>query len=111
VSLLNAFSDRRVDERLESLSLEITLDGVRYPAIDWSLSGILLADHFGERTPGDKVEGSFQICEDMKAHPFKAVVVRHNSIQGQLAINFTDLSIRTDSVLEALMTGRNSECA
>jgi hypothetical protein len=42
----------------------------------------------------------------MKANPFKAVVVRHNSIKGQLAINFTDLSITTGSVLEALMTGR-----
>ena len=106
MNILSAFSDRRVDDRLDSYSLEITLDGIPYPAIDWSLSGILLADHFGERTPGDKVEGSFGICADMKAHPFKAVVVRHNSIKGQLAINFTDLSITTGSVMEALMTGR-----
>ena len=78
MSSLSAFSDRRVDDRLESYSLEITRDGVGEAASDVSRSGSLGADHFGERTPGDKVEGSFRICADMKANPFKAVVVRHN---------------------------------
>jgi hypothetical protein len=107
VNFPKAFSDRRVDDRLQSFSLEIVLDGVQYPAIDWSLSGFLVTDYYGARTPGEKVEGSFRICTDMKSHPFKAVVVRHNSTTGRLALNFTNLSLRSISVLEALMTGRN----
>ena len=106
VSLIKAFSDRRVDDRLRAFSLEIMLDGVQYPAVDWSLSGVLVADYYGSLSAGDDVEGSFRICTDMKSHSFKAVVVRHNSTKGQLALNFTELSFEAISILEALMTGR-----
>lgn len=108
MNFLKAFSDRRVDDRLESFSLEITLDGVRYPAIDWSLSGVSLAEYHGMRAVGDEVEGSFRICAGMNSHSFKAVVVRNNTTKGQLALNFTDLDFAAVSVLEALMTGRHS---
>ncbi len=101
------FSDRRVDDRLQSFSLEIMLDCVQYPAINWSLSGFLVTDYYAARTPGERVEGSFRICTDMNSHPFKAVVVRHNSATGRLALNFTDLSLSTISALEAFMTGRS----
>lgn len=107
MSFLKAFSNRRVDDRLQSFSLEIVLDGVQYPAIDWSLSGMLVADYYGARISGDEVEGSFRICTAMNSHPFKAVVVRCDSTTGRLALNFTDLSFGTISVLEALMTGRS----
>lgn len=109
MNILKAFSDRRVDDRLESFSLEIVLDGVRYSAVDWSLSGVLVGDYCGASVAGDEIEGSFRICTDMKDHPFKAVVVRHNPAKSQLALNFTDLSFKAISVLEALMAGRHND--
>lgn len=108
MNILRAFSDRRIEDRLESYSLEITLDGALYRAADWSMSGILVADYDGTHGPGDEVEGSFRICSDMKSHAFKASVIRHNAEKRQLALNFTDLSFRSMSVLEALMAGRKS---
>ena len=109
MSVLKAYSDRRVHGRLQSISLEIVLDGIRYPAIDWSLGGVLVANYYGARTLGDEVHGSFRICADMNSHPFKAVVVRHNSTRGQLALEFISLSFRAISVLEAFMMGRNGD--
>ena len=97
---------RRTDDRLQSLALEISLDGGRYRAVDWSLSGVLVADYYGARGPGDEVEGSLQIATDMNSYPFKAVVVRRDSTVGQLALNFTELGPRAFSVLEAFMMGR-----
>jgi hypothetical protein len=109
VNILKAFSDRRVDDRLESFSLEIVLDGDRYSAVDWSLSGVLVGDYYCASVAGDEIEGSFRICTDMKDHPFKAVVVRYDPAKGQLALNFTDLSFKAISVLEALMAGRHND--
>jgi hypothetical protein len=78
VSVPKAISDRRDHDRIHSISLEIVLDGIRYPAIDWSLGGVLVANYYGVRTLGDEIHGSFRICSDMNSHPFKAVVVRYN---------------------------------
>ena len=98
--------DRRTDDCLPSLALKISLDGDQYRTEDWSLSGVLVADYYGAWAPGDEVEGSLQIVTDMNSHPFKAVVVRRDSTVGQLALNFTELSPRAFSVLEAFMMGR-----
>ncbi len=98
--------DRRTDDRPPSLALKISLDGDRYRTVDWSLSGVLVADYYGARAPGDEVEGCLQIVTDMNSYPFKAVVVRRDSTVGQLALNFTDLGPRAFSVLEAFMMGR-----
>jgi hypothetical protein len=107
VSVPKAISDRRDHDRIHSISLEIVLDGIRYPAIDWSLGGVLVANYYGVRTLGDEIHGSFRICSDMNSHPFKAVVVRYNSTGGQLALEFLSLSFRAITVLEAFMTGRS----
>jgi hypothetical protein len=101
VSVPKAISDRRDHDRIHSISLEIVLDGIRYPAIDWSLGGVLVANYYGVRTLGDEIHGSFRICSDMNSHPFKAVVVRYNSTGGQLALEFLSLSFRAITVLEA----------
>ena len=98
--------DRRTDDRLPSLALKISLDGDQYRTVDWSLSGVLVADYYGAWAPGDEVEGSLQIVTNMNSYPFKAVVVRRDSTVGQLALNFTDLGPRALSVLEAFMMGR-----
>lgn len=104
-----AFSERRVDDRFDSHSLEITLDGVQYPAVDWSLSGVLVTGYHGPRAAGDEVEGSFRICPEMRAHHFKAVVVRGNPAKGELALNYIDLSVRAAWVLEAFRAGRRND--
>ncbi len=98
--------DRRADDRLPSITLKISLDGDQYRTVDWSLNGVLVADYYGARAPGDEVEGSVQIVTDVNSYPFKAVVVRRDSTVGQLALNFTDLGPRAFSVLEAFMMGR-----
>ncbi len=98
--------DRRIDERLPSLALKISLDGDQYRTVDWSLSGVLVVDYYGARGPGDEVEGSVQIATDMNGYPFKAVVVRRDSTVGQLALSFTDLGPHAFSILEAFMLGR-----
>lgn len=98
--------DRRVDQRVQSTALEITLDGQTYRTVDWSLGGALLADYFGPRGSGEHVEGSLQITRDLTSFPFKAVVVRRDPTLGQLALNFTDLSASGFSALESLIMGR-----
>ncbi len=98
--------DRRVDQRVQSTALEITLDGQTYRTVDWSLGGALLADYFGPRGSGEQVEGSLQITRDLTSFPFKAVVVRRDPTLGQLALNFTDLSASGFSALESLIMGR-----
>lgn len=106
MSAPKALTDRRGSDRLQSISFEIVLDGIRYPAIDWSLGGVLLANYDGARTLGDEVHGSLRICKDLNSHPFKALVVRHNSNRRQLALEFLSLNFRAVSVLEAFLTGR-----
>ncbi len=101
-----AFLNRRTNDRLQALALEISFDDGHYRTVDWSLSGVLVTDYYGARAPEDEVEGSFQIVTDMNSYPFKAVVVRRDSTVGQLALNFTDLGPRAFSVLEAFMMGR-----
>jgi hypothetical protein len=98
--------DRRIDERVQSTALEISLDGEVYRTVDWSLSGVLLADYYGSRGTGDEVEGSVQITRDMSSFPFKAVVIRRDPTMGQLALNFTDLGASGFSALEAMIMGR-----
>ena len=98
--------DRRIDQRVQSTALEISLDGETYGTVDWSLGGALLADYYGPRGTGDQVEGSLQITRDMTSFPFKAVVVRRDPAMGQLALNFTDLSASGFSALETLIMGR-----
>jgi hypothetical protein len=98
--------DRKIDERVQSSALEISLDGETYQTADWSLSGVLLADYFGPRGTGDEVEGSVQITRDLTSHPFKAVVVRRDPTVGQLALNFTDLGAGGFAALEAMTMGR-----
>lgn len=98
--------DRRVDQRVQSTALEVTLDGQTYRTVDWSLGGALLADYFGPRGSGEQVEGSLQITRDLTSFPFKAVVVRRDPTLGQLALNFTDLSASGFSALESLIMGR-----
>jgi hypothetical protein len=96
VSVPKAISDRRDHDRIHSISLEIVLDGIRYPAIDWSLGGVLVANYYGVRTLGDEIHGSFRICSDM-----------NSPTGGQLALEFLSLSFRAITVLEAFMTGRS----
>ena len=98
--------DRRIDQRVQSSVLEVSLDGEKYQTVDWSLSGVLLTDYYGPRGAGDEVEGSVHIVTDLNSYPFKAVVVRRDSTMGQLALNFTDLSPSGFSVLEAFVMGR-----
>jgi hypothetical protein len=98
--------DRQIDERVQSSALEISLDGETYQTIEWSLSGVLLADYFGPRGTGDEVEGSVQITRDLTSHPFKAVVVRRDPAMGQLALNFTDLGASGFAALEAMTMSR-----
>lgn len=98
--------DRQIDERVQSSALEISLDGETYLTVDWSLSGVVLADYFGPRGTGDEIEGSVQITKDMTSYPFKAVVVRRDPTLGQLAVNFTDLGASGFAALEAMTMGR-----
>ena len=105
---VKAIRDRRIDDRLQSYTLEVSLDGCQFRAIDWSLSGVLVADYYGTRRPGDEVAGTFQICTDMNSCSFKAVVVRRSLAAGRLALSFTDLGPKAVSVLEAFMAGRRS---
>ena len=98
--------DRRTDDRIQSLTFGVSLDGRQYPAIDWSVSGVLVADYDGELGLGDEIEGSFRICKDMKRHAFKAVVVRREAATGCLALRYTELSLCAVAVLEAFVTSR-----
>ncbi len=82
--------ENRSDKRLLSPGLEISFDGGSYQTTDWSLGGVRVAGYYGQRTPGDEVEGTVQVLSDTNSHPFKAVVVRRDS--GELALIFTELS-------------------
>jgi len=95
-------NEKRRDNYQVPPALEVTIDGTPYPTVDWSLGGVVLSNYFGPLAPGDEVTGSLQVLRDLSTHPFKAVVVRRDSVSGHLALDFTDIGKTAFSVLEAM---------
>jgi hypothetical protein len=95
--------DRR-DRRYPLPALVISVDGIEYETINWSLGGFLIAGFHRRISPGQTIAGAFRPAGRPEALEFTASVVR--SGEGQLAAKFTDLGELGMIMLERIITRR-----
>src|SRR5277367_3198269 len=83
--------DRR-DKRYPLPPVSITIDGVEYVTVNWSLGGFLLSGFEAPVKPAERVVGKLQVNKDVEPVEFSGVVVRLDEPKkGNLAVQFVDL--------------------
>jgi hypothetical protein len=98
--------DRR-DRRYPLPALVITIGGVEYNTVNWSLGGFLIAGFDREVVRGQTVTGMLRVIDKPDTLPFIATVVRCGGPQpDQLAAKFEDLGELGISMLERIITRR-----
>ena len=100
--------NRRRDNRVSVMPIQIELKGHSYTTTDWSLGGFLIDGYSGRLSAGDEVMVAIQVIADGVefSHVARAEVIRNDSRSGQLAANFLQLDSATIATLEGWLTGR-----
>ena len=78
----------RRDRRYLLPALDVTIDGFKYRAINWSMGGLLIDGVCHDI--GSRVRGSFGLIGSSEPMPFAATVVRIDPRYGSCAICFDD---------------------
>src|SRR5471032_2588159 len=98
--------DRR-DRRYPLPALLITIDGVEYSTINWSLGGFLITGFDRKIAPGESISGMLHSLDQTTGFAFAATVVRTGDpAPDHLAVKFSDLSELGMSTLERIITRR-----
>src|ERR1700749_2026764 len=83
--------DRR-DRRYPLPPVSITIDGVEYTTVNWSLGGFLLSGFEVAMKPGQHIAARLQVNKETAAVEFTGVIVRIDEPEkGNLAVQFVDL--------------------
>lgn len=97
----------RRDRRYPLPPLVVTIDGVEYTTVNWSLGGFLITGFNQRISPGKPIAGKLGVPDQPLLFDFTAKVVRVGEpVADQLAAQFTDLGEHRLSVLERILTRR-----
>jgi hypothetical protein len=101
-------SNRRRDQRISVMPIQIELDGETYTSLDWSLGGFLIEGYEGQRRPGEEMMVGLQVIAQGVEfnHVARAEVVRIDPHGNQFAANFVALDNATLDTLEGWLTGK-----
>ncbi|HEX3497854.1 MAG TPA: PilZ domain-containing protein [Stellaceae bacterium] len=98
--------DRR-DRRYPLPTLIISIGGVEYGTVNWSIGGFLITGFDRKVVPGQAITGMMRPVNRPEGLPFTATVVRSGDPEpGYLAAKFEDLSELGLSMLERIITRR-----
>jgi PilZ domain-containing protein len=98
--------DRR-DRRYPLPPVSITIGGIEYVTINWSLGGFLLSGFDAPAQPKHRIEGKLQVKKDVKPASFTGIVVRVDEPEkGNLAVQFVDLDDGTMTMLDRTIARR-----
>jgi hypothetical protein len=98
--------DRR-DRRYPLPPVTITIDGVAYVTVNWSLGGFLLAGFDAPVKRAERITGMLQLKKDVAAVEFTGAVVRVDEPEkGNLAVQFIDLDDATMTLLDRAIARR-----
>jgi hypothetical protein len=98
--------DRR-DRRYPLTALVITIGGVDYDTVNWSLGGFLITGFDRKVVPGQTITGMLRVIDKPDTLPFVATVVRCGAPEpDRLAAKFEDLGEVGISMLERIITRR-----
>jgi hypothetical protein len=98
--------DRR-DRRYPLPALIITIGGVEYNTVNWSLGGFLITGFDRKVVPGQTITGMLRVIDKPDTLPFCATVVRcGDPAPDHLAAKFEDLGEVGISMLERIITRR-----
>jgi hypothetical protein len=95
---------KRRDKRLSRGGLHVTVGGAAYPAIDWSLGGVLIDGFAGDLAVGDEVTLMLAREGDSSGQPAPAQVARRED--GRVAFHFLALAPDAFKFLEELQMTR-----
>lgn len=97
---------KRRDKRLSRIGLQVTIGGESYPAIDWSLGGVLIDGFVGALAVGDEVTLTLTREGDPSGHSAPAQVARREAEGGRVAFHFIALAPDAFKFLETLQMAR-----
>src|ERR1700730_13742270 len=87
--------DRR-DRRYPLPPVSITIDGVEYVTVNWSLGGFLLSGFDAPAERAQRIAGKLQVSKNVAPVDFTGAVVRVDEPEkGNLAVRFIDLDEAT----------------
>jgi len=99
--------DGRRDRRYPSPTLLVTIGGIEYATLDWSLGGFRIGNCERPMRIGQRLYGSFRLVGQPQTVEFTATVVRLDEPSaGQVALQFLDLSERGMETLERFIARR-----
>jgi hypothetical protein len=98
--------DRR-DRRYPLPPVSITIDGVEYTTVNWSLGGFLLGGFEVPIKRGQHIAAKLRVSKDATPVEFTGVVVRVDEPEkGNLAVQFVDLDDATMTLLDRTIARR-----
>jgi PilZ domain len=99
--------DDRRDRRYPLPPVSITIDGIEYVTVNWSLGGFLLSGFDAPAKRAQRITGQLQLKKDVAPVDFKGAVVRVDEPEkGNLAVQFVDLDDATMTMLDRAIARR-----
>lgn len=108
VSYRYTSKEQRRDRRFEQPLLEVEIEGLNYPAEDWSLGGVRIRGLLPGGMEGASVVLKFSGVRNGRLHAgeISADVVRVSINKAETALGFTRFHGAAFDALEGLITGR-----
>lgn len=84
--------ERRGRKRRATSQLKLTFMGVEHPALNWSETGVLLADRHADTPVGTRLEGVATVAGYEGRFRFAAEIVRRDKRTQEIALRFIEPS-------------------